>query len=275
MVRRSRIISLFIITISCLFVVILSEPVLAQTSLGAKSMAMGQTGAALPFDSWSVFNNPALLSPDELNISFYGFRYAGISEISDMAAAGNFRSKIGVFGVGIHRYGFNLFNENQFRLVYKNRFDHIHFGISAGYFHILQGGEYGSAGALGIDAGIALQVTSSFWIGVRTKNINQPKYGDTDEELPREFSGGLSFNPTERSQLVAEVTKDVMFPASFRTGLEVELFKGFTTRAGVTTNPSTYSFGFGYDHSSWSINFAIQQHNPLGLSPALDLSIRL
>lgn len=275
MIRRTRIISLFIITISCLFIVIPSEQLIAQNSIGAKSIAMGQSGVALQFDRWAVFNNPAMLQTHDFSISFYGFRYVGISEITDIAAAGSFQTSMGTFGVGIHRYGFNLFSENQFRLVYKSKLDHFHFGASAGYYHILQGESYGSAGAVGFDLGLAAEIGSALWIGARATNVNQPVYGNSEEELPKEVAAGLSFKPSIRSQFTAEIVKDVKFPLSFRTGLEIELFDGFQTRAGISSNPSTYSFGFGYSVNSWDVNFALQQHNPLGLSPALDLTIKI
>jgi len=275
MIKRTRTISLFIITISLLFIVIQSEKMIAQNTKGSKSLAMGQTGVSLPFDEWAVFNNPALIQVERTVASFYGFRYVGISEITDMAATGSFQTSAGTFGIGLHRYGFNLFSENQFRLVYKNRLDHLHFGTSVGYYHILQGEEYGSAGALGIDLGLAAKITPSLWIGLRATNINQPAYGDSDEDLSREVAAGFSFNPSEISQVTAEIVKDVDFPASFRTGIEFELYSNFSARAGITTKPSTYSFGFGYSGKAWSANFALQQHNPLGLSPALDISMEI
>jgi hypothetical protein len=74
--------------------------------------------------------------------------------------------------------------------------------------------------------------------------------------------------------VTTEIVKDVMFPVSFRTGVEFEVLNSLFARAGFTTNPETYSFGFGYLADQWNINFGLQQHNPLGLSPALDLGIQ-
>lgn len=236
---------------------------------------MGQTGVAIPYAEWSTFNNTALISTEVNTVSFYGFRYAGIAEISDIAATATMQTSIGSFGAGIHRYGFNLFSENRFMIAYKNREGRIHYGASFSYVHISQGNNYGSAGALGVDLGVAVEIAESLWLGGRATNINQPAYGDTDENLPRELAGGISFKPGSMALITAELVKDVKFPVSFRTGLEFELFSSFFARTGVTTRPSTYSFGFGYRVAQWSVNFALQQHNPLGLSPALDISIHL
>lgn len=236
---------------------------------------MGQTGVAIPGSEWSTFNNTALISTEENRVSFYGFRYVGLAEITDFAASAIFQSSIGSFGIGLHRYGFNLFNENRFLLAYKNREEKLHYGASLSYVHLYQGENYGSAGAFGVNLGIAAELTKSFWLGARTTNINQPAYGDTDEKLPRELAAGVSLKPGSPALITAELVKDVKFPASFRGGLEVEFITSFFARAGITTRPSTYSFGFGYQPDHWAVNFALQQHNPLGLSPALDISIRI
>jgi hypothetical protein len=255
-------------------VIIYSQPATAQNSIGARSISMGQTGVALPGNSWSAFANVALMPEDKNEASFYGFRYVGISEITDMAFSVNYSTNWGVLGGGVHRYGFNLFNENRFLAAYKNSLGKFHYGGSVSYTHVNQGGQYGSAGAVGFDLGLAAEITRELWFGARATNINQPSYGATDEDLPRELAAGLSYSVTESALVTTEIVKDVMFPVSFRTGVEFEVLNSLFARAGFTTNPETYSFGFGYLADQWNINFGLQQHNPLGLSPALDLGIQ-
>src|SRR6056297_985055 len=275
MIKRTPIISLFILTLSVAFCFGNISKVEAQSVMGAKSISMGQAGVALPESEWSIFNNTALLSTERNTVSFYGFRYIGLSEITDMAAAATVQTKAGTIGAGVHRYGFNLFHENRFLLTYKDRRDKFHYGLSVSYNHVFQGKDYGSAAAFGLNLGLAAEITESFWMGARATNVNQPSYGDTNEELPRELAAGLSFQPSSSAQITAEIVKDINFPLSFRTGLEFEIFTSFFTRAGISTKPSTYAFGFGYGTERWAVNFALQQHNPLGMSPALDLSIRI
>jgi hypothetical protein len=275
MIKRTPIISLFILTLSVAFCFGFILKAEAQSVMGAKSISMGQTGVALPESEWSIFNNTALLSTERNTVSFYGFRYVGMTEITDIAAAATIQTKAGTIGAGVHRYGFNLFHENRFLLAYKNSQDRFHYGLSVAYIHVFQGEDYGSAGAFGLDLGIAAEIAGSLWMGARATNVNQPAYGDTDEELPRELAAGLSYRPSSSAQITTEIVKDIHFPLSFRTGLEFEIFTSFFTRAGISTKPSTYSFGFGYDTERWAVNFALQQHNPLGMSPALDLSIRI
>jgi len=42
----------------------------------------------------------------------------------------------------------------------------------------------------------------------------------------------------------------------------------------VTTEPLSYSGGFGYGHTMWAINFAVQKHELLGFSPGIDLALK-
>lgn len=253
---------------------LLSPKLAAQNAMGAKSISMGQTGAALPGNSWAVFTNTAMMQTQEHRVSFYGFRYVGIAEITDMAASLNYQTRWGTLGVGLHRYGFNLFNENRFIIGYKNSLEAFHYGVSVSYTHLFQGGNYGSAGAFGIDLGLAAQIADNLWFGARATNINQPAYGDIDEELPRELAVGFSYRLSGLALFTTELVKDVKFPLSIRGGVEFELIASLFARAGITTEPSTYSVGFGYEAPRWNVNFGLQQHNPLGLSPALDLGIR-
>lgn len=238
-------------------------------------MASGQAAVAVPNDRWALFSNSSLLPTDETHISFYGFRYVGIAEITDAAASVTMPVKNGAFGAGIHRYGFHLFNETRFRAGFKQQWEQFHAGFAINYTHIQQGGGYGSAGAFGVDLGIAAQMAGPVWFGAQATNINQPSYADTDEELPRELAAGFSYFPSSGVMITAEAVKDVRFPVSFRGGIDVELIKGLNARAGATTYPDTYSIGFGYATSAWQINFAVQQHVILGLSPAVDIGISI
>ncbi|MDZ7692644.1 MAG: hypothetical protein U5K69_16200 [Balneolaceae bacterium] len=162
----------------------------SQSVLGARAIALGQASTALPDTEWSVFANPAMMNTDRRTISFFGIRYYGFSEITDMAASVNYPFKYGVLGAGAHRYGFDLFSKNRMRVTYKNAFQNFHYGAALNYSHVSQGGGYGSAGAIGVDVGIAAALFEGAWIAA-IMNINQPEDGDIDEVLPRELAVGF------------------------------------------------------------------------------------
>lgn len=246
----------------------------AQHVLGAREVSLGQASTALPDAQWALFSNPAMIPSDSRSISFFGIRYYGFSEITDMAASVHYPTNFGTIGIGAHRYGFDLFSENRVRVAYKNVFQNFHYGMVLNYNHITQGRGYGSAGALGIDLGIAATVTDALWLAARATNINQPEYGKSNEPLPRELVVGFSYAFSDLGLLTSEVVKDVRFPIAYRGGIEVIIMEGFLGRAGVTTGPTTFSGGFGFTADMWTINVVAQNHIDLGLSPGLDLSIQ-
>lgn len=256
----------------------INEQSKAQATLGAREVGLGQATTALPESAWSVYANPAMIGRNANSISFFGLRYYGLTEITDMAAAIKVSTSFGSIGFGAHRFGDDLFNESRLRIAYKNAYEGFHYGVAVTYSHVAVGGGYGSAGAPGVDLGLAALLTEALWIGAKATNINQPSYGtyqNYEEELPRNLSIGFSYRMSGIALFTAEVFKDVRFPISCRAGIEVTLFDDFTGRAGITTEPVTFSGGFGYVNRLWGLNIVVQQHeNPvLGLSPGLDLQI--
>ncbi|MDR8393514.1 hypothetical protein NC796_20330 [Aliifodinibius sp. S!AR15-10] len=254
--------------------IIKTKPLDAQNVIGARAVSLGQASTALPNEEWAVFSNPALMSSKNKSVSFFGIRYYGFAELTDMAASVNYPTGWGTLGAGAHRYGYDLFNRSRIRVAYKNSFQLFHYGAVLNYSHVSQGGGYGSAGAVGLDVGIAAVLFKGGWIGARATNINQPNYGNTDEVLPRELAIGLSYQLSDIALLSSDVVKDVRFPISYRGGIEVYIFESFTARAGITTEPVTFSGGFGYESDIWQINVVAQNHTDLGISPGLDLSIK-
>ena len=258
--------------------VVPSHPSRAQATLGARAIAVGQATTALPENESSVFENPAMISEKQASVSFFGIRYYGLAELTDMSAIINLPTKIGVIGAGAHRYGNDLFNENRLRLAYKNSFKRFYYGLALNYNHVTQGGGYGSFGALGVDAGIAAAITPSLWIGAKATNLNRASYGEINdivEEIPRNLSIGFSFKLSDLALFTTDVLKDVNFPLSYRGGVEVTVIDHLKARAGITTKPQTFSAGFGYSTKSWGANVVVQKHEvqALGYSPGLDFQI--
>ena len=256
-----------------LFLSFISIPCFAQLNMGARGLGLGQATTALIDYEWSLFSNPALVNNEEIAVGFYGLRNYGFSNLTDMAATGSVPTKFGVTSVGFHRYGDNLFNETRIRVGYKNMWQMLHFGLALNYNHISFGGDYGSGGAVGIDVGIAAQLLSDLWIGAKSSNVNNPAYDGINEELARDISIGFTYSLNELALLSFDLVKDVRFPISYRGGVEMDFVEGLTGRIGITTEPISYSFGFGYSMTRWDINVAVQKHELLGFSPGIDFML--
>lgn len=260
----------------------------AQVTLGARAISLGQATTALPGNTWSVFENPAMISDQQRIVSFFGSRYYGLSELTDVAAVVAYPTSIGVIGGGAHRYGNDLFNETRVRLSYKNSYQNFQYGAALNYTNISIGQgtssiDYGSYGALGIDVGLAARMIDGLWIGAKATNVNQGQYGEVElqdggtfaEEVPRNLSIGFSYQLSGVALFTTDVIKDVNFPISYRGGIEVDVIKNMKARAGITTAPQTFSCGFGYNTEQWGFNIVVQRHEEeaLGFSPGIDFNI--
>ncbi|MBO6792776.1 MAG: hypothetical protein JJ895_02605 [Balneolaceae bacterium] len=262
---------------SFLVLMLASQPVLSQQTIGARSVSMGMVSSALTENDWALFGNPATISSEKLEIGFYGLRYYGFPEITDISSTATIPLNLGAAAFGFSRFGDELFAETNIRAGFNFQKERFNAGITLHYNHLSFGGDYGSGGAIGINLGVLFQVTDQFYLGSKARNINNPKYTFDvgDEDLASDLSVGFGYHMEEKATLFVDVVKDVRFPVSYRGGLEIEIVESFIGRVGISTEPVTYSFGFGYQHSRFDINLAVQQHEVLGMSPGLDMIVKL
>lgn len=255
----------------------LVQPVVAQQIIGARSISMGMVSSALTDNEWAIFANPASLQAERLNIGFYGLRYYGFPEITDISTNASTPIKFGAVTAGFSRFGNDLFSETNMRVGANYIQSRFRIGMALHYNHLAFGGDYGSGGAVGINFGVLFEISESFTLGSKVSNINNPTYNFDvgEEDLASDLSIGFGYKLEERAQLYVDIVKDVRFPVSYRGGVEVEIVESFVGRVGFSTEPVTYSFGFGYVHSKFDINLAAQQHEILGMSPGLDIIVKL
>lgn len=250
----------------------ISQPLHAQTVLGARQLAMGQAITAAGTGSWAVFGNPALIGGHPASVSFYGIRNYGFAELTDAALSGAGQVFGGWAAAGIHTFGDELYRETRIRTGFAWSANGFSAGLALNYTHLQIKG-YGSAGAPAVDAGLAWHLTPELKLGARALNLNRGKAGASREELPRELALGVAGKLAERAQITADAVKDVRFPLAFRAGLELSLLDAFVLRGGLTTAPQTFSAGAGYSFSKLAVNLVAQQHYVLGWSPGLDITL--
>lgn len=251
---------------------LLPTAVSAQGTMGSRTLALGQTTAALEDDRWAVFHNMARLKPDQPALSVYAMRFAGFAELTDMAAVFTVPVQSAGLSGGVHHYGFDLFSETRFMAGYKSSLDRFHFGFVTSYHHVRQGGNYGSAGAIGMNAGIAAEIDHRLTLGARAVNLNRPAYGE-NEELARELVIGVSYRMSDKAMITGDLVKDVRYPLSVRSGLELWLLDRVAIRTGVTTAPVTWSLGLGLSLPPLDVSIAVQRHEVLGLSPGIEIGL--
>ena len=243
----------------------------AQISYGSRASALNHAVTALDNHDWSIYGNPATVSESTKQFSFYYVRYYGISEIADIALSASYPIKWGVLSTGIHNYGFELYRETNLSLAWMYKYNRIKSAIRIHYDYIAFPSPYGSAGTMGLDIGVLLQLADILDVGATAVNINRPQIGVQAEDLPRLMTIGFAYKPLDKGILLFDLVKDVRFPLSVRSAIEYTLLDVLIFRAGVGNEPINTTFGAGFVIKKIKVNLAVERHQDLGWSPGIDI----
>lgn len=147
----------------------------------------------------------------------------------------------------------------------------IHLGLLLRYHHTRIAG-YGSAGALALNPGLLVEILPSLHLGAHATNVNGATLA-ADEPLPRTFALGLAYEAYDDVRILADLYKDMAFPATVRAGVEVSPIDALALRAGVTTTPTRFTGGVGVSVGPLEAHVAARQHQQLGWSPSASLHL--
>ncbi len=238
----------------------------AQTSAGAKQIALSNSDVALSKNVFYLFNNPsglAKLKQREFGI-FYSPSPFGVKELATGYFAYNEPTSFGNFTLGFMTYGFKLYKENQFQIGYAyNLKSNIHLGTAVYYKSVIIE-RYGSGGTFNISLGGIYDLTKFLSIGFVIKN--PLRFVDKQIRSPLEYTFGTSYEVINKTYLLLAIQKELDFPFSFRFGIEYPVIKYFTLRFGVMNEPKIYSAGIGINYSYFKLDYAVTMHQELGLT---------
>ncbi len=231
----------------------------AQSSsilMGARASGMGYTSACLS-DEWSAFNNVAGLAQiKQLTTAFSYDAQPSFKHFNKMGAVIAMPSKIGVGGLGLYRFGDDLYNEQILSASFANTFGLASLGASIQYIQYNSEG-FGRKDAVSISAGGIARITPILSIGAYITNINQPKISKDDEErLPTILTLGISFKTTDKINIATEIRKDLDYKALWKVGLEYNIHTKFVFRTGFNINPNAGFAGFGFKSKKIQLDYA-------------------
>lgn len=126
---------------------------------------------------------------------------------------------------------------------------HLKFGET------VSGLDPGNDSALGIDLGLLVTVHERTKLGVMVKNLNNPNIGVDEEELAHRLVAGISYEPYEGVITTFEFDNELGQDTQYHGGIEMFVAEGFALRAGVITNPSKLTAGFGYALNRFALNY--------------------
>ena len=242
----------------------------------ARASGLGYASTALA-DAVGVHANPAAGALHRQRaVSFFAREGFGLSALRYGSVYGTWPVRWGVVSSGASAFGGDAYREVHLSIGYARGLKfgttrQVYLGLTGRYYHT-RIDEYGSAGALGLHLGLLLPLLPTLHFGARVTNVNAPSLAE-GESLPQTLSVGLQYRATDRLLVVADVFKDLSFPASVRGGLEVRPISLLALRAGVTSTPTRFTGGAGLRLDWIHAHVAAEQHADLGWSPAASLEI--
>lgn len=264
------------ISILSLLLLLLAERTVAQntsTIMGARSASMGNSSAMLS-DEWSLFNNIGGLAKVNETITAFSFEAKpALPGSSRMAATYSTPLKLGALGVGVFKFGDNVYSEQMLTTGYSNQFGIASLGIKLNYIQYRAEG-FGTKSALSVSVGGIAQITNQLSVGAYIQNLNQPKLTN-GERVPVRLAAGLSFKPTEEIVLITEIEKDLAYDPIFKAGMEYCIHKKVFARTGFNLNPEAAFFGVGFKGWRLKFDYAIQYNNTLNFAHQASASYRI
>lgn len=242
--------------------------------IGARSSGMGNASVSFG-DVWSAHHNQAGLGfvRDISAGAYYENRFL-LKEISIKGGVVALPVKAGTFGLTISNFGYALYHENKYSLSFAKAFgDKLSAGVAIDYLTTKIAEGYGSKGVFAAEFGIQAKPLKGLTIGAHVFNPTRSKIADyNDERLPTIFRLGGDYNFSEKVTVAVETEKDMSQKAIFKAGIEYKPVKEFYLRAGIGTNPTLTSFGFGINLKNFKIDVSGNYHQTLGISPQLGLT---
>ncbi len=248
-----------------LFAACVAKAQSVSTLMGARSNGMGYSSAAL-FDNFALLNNVAGMA--KLNQPVAGAAYhvaAALPNANRAAFAFSAPLKPGVLGIGMFRFGDNVYNESLLSAGFSNQFGLAALGIRVNYIQYQAEG-FGTKGVFTIGMGGIAQLTPEISIGAYITNINRPEISVDGDRVPALLNASVAFTPTEKVVIAAEIQKDLDYESTWKAGLEYAFHPKFFARTGFNLKPNASFFGFGFKTSRLTLDYALQHSTLLQLS---------
>jgi hypothetical protein len=261
--------------LALVILVLMSAQVLrAQQVIGAAAEGAGGT-ALLSTNPWAAYNNQgALAFTNEISAGAW-YRNRFLTEgMADQAFAFALPVRQGTFGLSVHSFGDALFRRTQAGLSYGMKMsEKFAAGVGLGYQQIAIAEGYGSSSSILVSAGFLYRMNQKLSLAGQLQNINRDiVVTNPEERAPSVLKAGARYTFSEKVSLTAEVWKPENIDLGVHAGIEYWPADNVVMLAGVVTNPSLFSFGFGWKKGGFRMDVASSYHQVLGFSPQLALN---
>ncbi len=238
-------------------------------SLGAETQAVGGASSSI-FTNFAFFNNPAGLAEIKsfsLHASF--FNSFGISGLNTTGFNVNIPSKHFKLGLGIQKFGDELYNENLLGILLAKQKDKVSIGIKASYYQV-NIADYLSRNTILLEFGIIVKPIKKVTVGLHAVNLSSARLFSA-QSLPFQLKMGVSYYPTTKLRISSDLESDLKTYTSIKTGLEYNFYKNLFMRTGLNSHLKTLHFGFGLSHKNITFDYTTISNQNLGVSNGFSL----
>lgn len=248
------------------------------TLMGANTISLGRAFTGVRGNLWALSYNPAgITGLKNTEVGFFAEQRFAMKELTygGVAFAMPFKDKHYI-GAEMGSFGYSNYKENKFSFTYATTIlNFLNIGTKLNVANVNIPGQ-GSGTPFWLDIGMNVAVMKGLTFGVSGFNVNQAKLKTQyeRENMPTVLTAGVSYLPSDKLMIVADVQKSsTLDGVSLRGGIQYAIAKGFTARAGATSKPTSLNFGAGWQwKQKITIDVAASVHETLGFTPSFSLS---
>lgn len=239
-------------------------------ALSPRARAMGEATVATTNDAWAFYYNPAMLPLVPLaqaELTTVAPNGLDFNRLSSAGISAPLPGRGGALAVGWRRYAVeyddvDLASENTLSVahgfrIFSDASTGAYLGWTLNFFNAefsrtiglagdgTDGVEPGSAWTVGLDVGALVKIYERTRLGFFTRNLNNPTIGDDSEELTRQVTVGLAYEPYPGVISAFDMRTALGDQFRFCGGLEFNIVPALDLRVGVETEPNKVTGGFG------------------------------
>jgi hypothetical protein len=239
----------------------------------AKTSSLGRITTVFS-DAFSVINQPALTTFSKHSAGLYFENNFAVNELRTNAIVLKSSFKNYNFGLGITRFGFDLYNESNYMLSFALPLSkEFSLGIHGNIFQIVFGDVYGRKTYF--DAGISGNYIkkNGLRLGFSIYNLRQNQITDYQiQRISSIYKIGLGYELDSRVILAFETEKHSYTKALYKFGADLKVLENVYLRLGFITEPMTITAGAGFKYKVLNFDFGTDYHPYFGYTPKLALS---
>ena len=235
---------------------------------GASNVGLSLSGSASKFPDFCVLTNPSQITGNPA-FEFFFRNYYGINELNQFAINSEFSILNQTMGIGIMRFGNNLYSETEMDLgISYPLYSNFLLGLSISTY-FLQIKNYGDTFSFGINASICYELYKKLRIAAIINNLNEPILGASGEKIPLTGILGLSYSPIQAVEVLLDTFKEEFFKFVYRCGIRINVLSNINLLTGFQNSINSFSAGLELNQNSYAIKYSVDIHPVLNASHAI------